>query len=101
MLGRVAVAVSLLLVSFAAFPQCNLTQVASVPFRASYLDVAIDGNDLWAATSYGVSLYDRSADPPSLAASLSLPGITGALRVANGIADAGNGSTLYIVRNNG
>jgi hypothetical protein len=100
MLGRVAVAVSLLLVP-AAFPQCNLTQVASVPFRASYLDVAIDGNDLWAATSYGVSLYDRGVDPPALIASLPLPGITRVVRVASGIAYAGSGSTLFIMRKNG
>jgi hypothetical protein len=101
MLGRVVLAVLLLLIPVTAFPQCNLTQVASVPFRASYLDVAIDGNDLWAATSYGVSLYDRSVDPPVLIASLPLPGITHAVRVANGIAYAGSASTLFIVRKNG
>jgi hypothetical protein len=101
MLGRVVLAVLLLLIPAAAFAQCNLTQVASVPFRASYLDVAIDGNDLWAATSYGISLYDRGVDPPSLIASLPLPGITRAVRVANGIAYAGSGSTLFIVRKNG
>jgi hypothetical protein len=101
MLGRVAVAVLLLLLPVVAFPQCNMTQVASVPFRASYLDVAIDGNDLWTATSYGVSLYDRSVDPPALIASLPLPGITRVVRVANGIAYTGSGSTLYIVRKNG
>jgi len=101
MLGRVAVAVLLLLIPVVVFPQCNLTQVASVPFRASYLDVALDGNDLWAATSYGISLYDRGVDPPALIASLPLPGITRAVRVANGIAYAGSGSTLYIVRKNG
>jgi hypothetical protein len=81
-----------------AFPQCNLTQVASVPFRASYLDVAIDGNDLWTATSYGVSLYDRGVDPPALIASLALPGITRSVRISNGIAYVGSGSTLFIVR---
>jgi len=101
MLGRVAVAVSLLLLPVAAFPQCNLSQVASIPFRASYLDIAIDGNDLWAATSYGVSLYDRSVDPPVLVASLPLPGITRVVRVANGIAYAGSGTTLNIIRKNG
>src|SRR3954447_15756144 len=101
MLGRVAVAVSLLLLPVAAFPQCNLTQVASVPFRASYLDVAIDGNDLWTATSYGISLYDRAVDPPALIQSLPLPGVTRAVRVANGIAYAGSGSTLFVVRKNG
>src|SRR3954454_7745163 len=98
MFGRVAVAVSLLLLPVAAFPQCNLTQVASVSFRSSYLDIAIDGNDLWAATSYGISLYDRSVDPPVLVASLPLPGITRAVRVANGIAYAGSGTTLNIIR---
>jgi len=101
MLGRVAVAVSLLLFPVGAFSQCNLSQVASIPFRASYLDVAIDGNDLWAATSYGVSLYDRGIDPPVLIASLPLPGITRVVRVANGIAYAGSGTTLNIVRKNG
>ncbi|HEX3579865.1 MAG TPA: hypothetical protein VHY33_14980 [Thermoanaerobaculia bacterium] len=101
MLGRVAVAISLIFLPVTAVPQCNLTQVASVPFRASYFDVAIDGNDLWAATSYGVSLYDRSVDPPLLIASLPLPGITRTVRAANGIAYAGSGSTLFIVRKNG
>jgi hypothetical protein len=101
MLGRVVVAVSLLLLPVAAFPQCNLTQVASVPFRASYLDIAIDGNDLWAATSYGVSLYDRTVDPPALVATLPLPGITRTVRVTNGLAYVGSGSTLYVVRKNG
>src|SRR3954451_19195134 len=101
MLGRVAVAVSFILITATAFPQCNLTQVASVPFRASYLDLAIDGNDLWAATSYGISLYDRAVDPPLLIASLPLPGITRVVRVANGTAYAGSGSTLFVVRKNG
>src|SRR3954454_22154360 len=98
MLGRVAVAITLILIAATAFPQCNLTQVASVPFRASYLDIAIDGNDLWAATSYGISLYDRSVDPPALVAALALPGIMRAVRVANGIAYAGSGTTLNIIR---
>ncbi len=101
MFGRVAVAVSLLLISLAAFPQCNLTQVASVPFRASYLDVAIDGNDLWAATSYGVSLFDRSVDPPALVVAFPLPGVTRVVRATNGLAYVGSGSSLFVVRKNG
>src|SRR3954453_18029701 len=101
MLVRVAVAVSFILIAATAFPQCNLTQVASVPFRASYLDVASDGNDLWTATSYGISLYDRSVDPPALIASLPLPGITRAVRVLNGNVYAASGSTLFVVRKNG
>jgi hypothetical protein len=101
MLGRVAVAISLLLLPATAFPQCNLSQVASIPFRASYLDIAIDGNDLWAATSYGLSLYDRSVDPPVLVASIPLPGVTRVVRVSNGRAYVGSGATLYIVGKNG
>jgi hypothetical protein len=101
MLGRVAVAVLLLLVSLAAFPQCNLTQVASVPFRASYLDIAIDGNDFWAATSYGVSLFDRSVDPPALVVAFPLPGVTRVVRATNGLAYVGSGSSLFVVRKNG
>ncbi len=102
MLGRVAVAISILLLfPAAAFPQCNLSQVASIPFRASYLDLAVDGNDLWAATSYGLSLYDRSVDPPALVASLPLPGITHVVRATNGRAYAGSGTTLYVVNKNG
>jgi len=102
MLGRVAVAISLLLLLPAvAFPQCNLTQVATIPFRASYLDISLDGNDLWAATSYGLALYDRSIDPPAFVASLPLPGITRVVRAANGVAYAGSGSTLFIVKKNG
>lgn len=100
MLGRVAVAVSLLLFPAVAFSQCNLSQVASIPFRASYLDIAVDGNDLWAATSYGISLYDRSVDPPALVVSLPLPGVTRVVRVANGLAYAGSGSKLFILRKN-
>lgn len=101
MLGRVAVAFSLLLVPVVAVPQCNVTQVASVPFRASYLDIALDGNDLWAATSYGVSLYDRSVDPPALVVSFPLPGVTRVVRAANGVIYAGSGSMLNVVRKNG
>src|SRR5882762_5868155 len=101
MLGRVAIAISLLLLPVTAFAQCNLTQVASIPFRASYLDIAIDGNDLWAATSYGLSLYDRGVDPPALVASLPLPGITRVVRATNGRAYAGSGPTLYVVGKNG
>jgi len=101
MLGRVAVAISLFLLPATAFPQCNLSQVASIPFRASYLDIAIDGNDLWAATSYGLALYDRTVDPPALVASIPLPGITRVVRAANGRVYVGSGSTLYIIGKNG
>src|SRR5437763_16718718 len=77
--------------------QCNSSLVYSGPFRASYLDLAIDGNDLWAATGYGVQLFDRSVEPPALVTSISLPGITRVVRAVNGTAYAGSGSSVYVI----
>jgi len=81
--------------------QCNFAPVSSTQFRATILDLAIDGNDLWAATSYGLTLYDRSIDPPSFVASIALPGTTRIVRAANGLAYAGSGSSIDVVRKNG
>ena len=44
----------------AAIPQCNYQLQYSGPYRASYFDLAVDGNDLWAATGYGLQLFDRT-----------------------------------------
>lgn len=91
----------LFLIVVPAFPQCSYQPVFSDQFRSTFLDLAIDGNDLWAATSYGVALYDRSADPPAFVASLALPDTTRVVRIANGFAYAASGSTVRIVRKNG
>jgi hypothetical protein len=100
MLGRV-VAAAVLLAAVEAHAQCNLSPVASAPFRKSHLDVFVDGSDLWAATSYGVSLYDRRFDPPLASASVAVPGITRVVRGANGTAYAGSGDTIAVVRKSG
>ncbi len=98
MLGRVAVVVLAVLYSFPpAFSQCNFTPVRSAQFRSSALDLSIDGNDLWVATSYGLSLYDRSLDPPRLIATIAVPGATRFVRARNGIAYAGSGTSLVVV----
>src|SRR5438876_1529242 len=94
-------AVLTFLLPFPALPQCNLSVVLSDQFRSSILDLAIDGNDLWAATSYGVSLYDRSVDPPRLVASIPVPGTTRFLRLGNGLAYAGSGNNIAVVRKSG
>jgi len=105
MRGRVAAFpfLFLFLIAPAAFPQCNLAPVYSGQFRSSVLDIAVDNTsvDLWAATSYGVSLYDRSIDPPKLVASLPIPGITRVVRIANGTVYAGSGSSIVTIRKNG
>src|SRR5437764_12686743 len=95
---------AVLLVLFLGSPlsaQCNSSLVYSGPFRASYLDLAIDGIDLWAATGYGVQLFDRSVDPPALVTSISLPGITRVVRAVNGTAYAGSGSSVYVIQKSG
>lgn len=99
MRGRVAAILLLSLIAIPAFPQCNLAPVYSAQFRSSILDLAIDNNDLWAATSYGVSLYDRSVDPPKLVASIAVPGITRVVRVAGGTVYAGSGSSIVVINN--
>jgi hypothetical protein len=104
MRGRVAVPVLLLfslLLPSVSFGQCNYTPVFSGEYRASMLDLALDGNDLWTATSYGLQLFDRSVDPPAAVATIALPGITRIVRVSNGLAYAASGSQIQIVRKNG
>src|SRR5262249_25158461 len=80
---------------------CNIAPILSNPFRSSILDLAVDGNDLWAATAYDVSLYDRGVDPPRLGASLSVPGTTRLIRPGNGLAYAGSGNSIVVIRKNG
>src|SRR5207253_10098642 len=105
MRGRVAVPLLslslLLLLPARAFAACNYSPVYSAPYRGSVLDLAIDGTNLWTATSYGVSLYDRSTDPPALVASIAIPGITRVVRAANGLLYAGSGSKITILQRNG
>lgn len=101
MRGRVAAILLLFLCSIPAFPQCNLSPVYSGQFRASILDVAADNNDLWAATSYGVALYDRTIDPPRVVASIAVPGVTRVVRVSGGTVYAGSGSSIVFIRKSG
>lgn len=102
MLGRAAaVVIPILLLASPALPQCNLSPVFSDQFRSSFLDLAVDGNDLWAATSYGLALYDRTVDPPRLTSSLPIPGATRLIRLANGLGYAASGNSIAVVRKNG
>ena len=91
----------LLLLGTTATPQCNFQFDASAQFRSSYVDLAIDGNDLWAATIYGVALFDRSVDPPRFIASIAVPASTRAVEAKDGTAFAGSGSAVYAIRRSG
>ena len=98
MRGRVAIPFLLfLLLAQRALPQCPYSRIASVPFRSTAYDVAIDGNDLWLASGYGAALYDRSVDPPRLTALTAVPQTTKLIRAANGTAYTGSGDALAAV----
>src|SRR5882672_4424233 len=102
MRGRAAILfLSFSLLASPAFSQCNYALVASVPFRATMYDVFIDGNDLWLANGYGVSLYDRSVDPPVLTAEVAVPQTTKLVRASNGTAYAAGGDGVAVLRKNG
>lgn len=98
---RVCVAVLTFVVTSQLFAQCTIAPIFSAQLRSTVNDVAVDGNDLWTATGYGVALYDRRDDPPSLVASLALPGITRVVRVVSGVAYAGSGNAIAVVQKNG
>jgi hypothetical protein len=102
MRGRViTVLFSSILFLSPAFPQCTYQLQASWQFRASYLDLAIDGSDLWGATGYGVHLFDRSVDPPRFLAAVAVPGLTRVIRARDGVAYAGSGSSVHVIRRAG
>jgi hypothetical protein len=104
MRGRVMVpflSLCLLFLSRVAFPACNYNPVFSGQYRSSVLDLSVDGTNLWAATSYGVTLYDRSVDPPARVASVAIPGITRVVRTAGGVAYAASGSKISVIQRSG
>ena len=90
-----------LLLSDTAAANCALQLQYSIPFRASHLDLSVDGNDLWTATGHGVRLFDRGSAAPRLVDSIDLPGITRVIRALNGVAYAASGSTLHVLRKSG
>lgn len=106
MCGRViAVLLIILSLSLDAFPQCSWAPRHSAQFRNTALDVAADDSGfLWVATGYGVSLYDirGAGGAPIAVTSIALPGTTRTvLPVAGGIAYAGSGTRLWVLRRDG
>ncbi len=78
--------------------QCDYRAVASAQFRSTALDLQLEGDDLWAATSYGLALYDRRDVEPRLLSSIPLNGATTKVRVNNRVAYVASGSTIFVVR---
>jgi hypothetical protein len=98
MRGRVLVILGVLaLFPLRLLPDCAFAPIASGQFRSTIYDIALDGTDLWAATGYGVALYDTTVDPPVLRRSSAIPGRTISVRAAGGVALVGSASILYRV----
>ena len=96
--GRVAAVLISLLLTAPAFPQCNLAPVAGAQFRSTIFDLSIDGSGGWAATGYGITLYDLDADPPLILDTIGLPGTTRVVRAVSGAAYVASGSAIQVVR---
>jgi hypothetical protein len=94
---RVVVGCWIALLASRLFAACDFRPIVSDPFRITALDVALDGNDLWVATSYGIDLYNRAVDPPALLYRVGLPGPTARIEHAARYAYAASGSTLYVI----
>ena len=92
--------VLLLVLSSPAVAQCAWTPRDSAPFRTTALDVSVDGSFLWLATGYGVQLLDNAGT--RIADEKPLPGNTRVVRAdGRGLAYAGSGARLYILRRDG
>lgn len=77
---------------------CDQTQRYSSQYRSSYTDLAVEGNDLWATTIYGVELLDRSSGTPRILGSLGLRGATSTVVSSPTLAYVGSGSDIVVVR---
>jgi hypothetical protein len=100
MLGRAAAVLLLLSIAVtnAVFGQCNYRPVNSFQFRSSFFDVTADQRDVLAANGYGLALYAvGTGAPPTLTATLPLPGSTRVVRQHNGNAYAGSGSGIFLI----
>src|SRR5438067_2257722 len=73
---RGCAAALLILLAAPAVPQCTLTPVASAQFRSTIFDLAAENGRLWAATGYGLTLYDSTVDPPRALDSIAHAGAT-------------------------
>jgi hypothetical protein len=93
-----ALALLLLLICSPSAAQCDYRTIFSGQFRQTAFDLALDGSYLWVATSYGVTLLDRRADPPLPVGSLAVPGPTSEVEVAGQFAYVASGDTLYTMR---
>jgi hypothetical protein len=104
MRGRVILfLISLLSVAPSLLAQCDQSLRYSGQFRSTAFDVAVDSGMLWVATGYGVTLLEETAGGvPRVLDAIALPGSTRVVRAdGQGVAYAGSGSTLHVLRRDG
>lgn len=92
---------SLFLFSSNVIAQCDYRLQHSAPLRASYFDLAAAGDDLWAATGYGIELLDSSVDPPRIVSRVAVAGTTRAIDIRGSVVYAGSGNAVYVIQKNG
>lgn len=104
MRGRVF-SVLLLLLSSAlpSLADCSWVSRFSGQFRSTVYDVAVDSEGFaWLATGYGVQVLEVAAGRGyAPLTSAPLPGSTRVVTVSGGLAYAGSGSRVYVLRRNG
>ena len=92
---------SFLLTSSTALAQCDYRLEYSAGLRSSYFDAVLESGVLWTATGYGVQLFDTAFDPPRLLTTAAVPATTRAIDVWAGVAYAGSGSAVHVLRRTG
>ncbi|HYK03423.1 MAG TPA: hypothetical protein VE974_16820 [Thermoanaerobaculia bacterium] len=88
----------LILVSSSLAADCTWSPRQSTQFRTTALDLSVDGPFVWLATGYGVQLLEGTRGVDSLAS----PGLTRVVQADNlGLAYAGSGARIHVVRRDG
>ena len=87
-----------LFLSTTAFPQCDYQALYSAPLRSTYFDIALEGNEIWAATGYGVQLLDGLSSPPRVLALVAVPDVTRTIEIRGGVIYAGSGTSVHVLR---
>lgn len=91
-------AVLVLLLSSNLSADCTWTPRQSTQFRTTALDLSLDGTFVWLATGYGVQLLDGTR----VVASIAIPALTRVVQAdGNGLAYAGSGSRIHVLRRDG
>jgi hypothetical protein len=100
--GRAVAGLLSLFLSLPIVADCSWQPRFSGAFRTTALDLAVDGNYLWVATGYGISLFERTSGGLNPLHSVALPGTSRTIVITgDGWAYAGSGSKVFALRRDG